>query len=98
MEEHPCGGCKVCRKRLEHWSVLAEIDNVVLSFTRNISSPASKETNHKKMPVTSLCFMLILTVSDVIANVVKVVKECLNFQKCWKTTSWSLRRLRPSRF
>ena len=81
-KELPCGGCKVCRKRHEQWSVLAEVDDVVPLFTRNISSPASKETKHQKTSVTSLFFMLILTVSD-IANVVKVVKECLNFQKCW---------------
>ena len=96
LEELPCGGCKVCRKRHEQWSVLAEVDDVVPLFTRNISSRASKETKHQKTSVTSLFFMLILTVSDMIANVVKVVKECLNFQSCWGNTSWSLRRLRPA--
>ena len=41
--------------------------------------------------------MLFFTISDMIADVVNVVKECLNFQKCYRNISWSLRRLRPSR-
>ena len=54
LEELPCGGCKVCRKRHEQWSVLAEVDDVVPLFTRIISSRASKETKHQKTSVTSL--------------------------------------------
>lgn len=48
LENLPCGGCKVCHKRHEQWSVLQDVDDVVPLFARNVSYSGSK-----KLPTAS---------------------------------------------
>ena len=43
LENLPCGGCKVCHKRHEQWSVLQDVDDVVPLFARNVSYSGSNK-------------------------------------------------------
>ena len=59
LEEHPCGGCKTCKKRQDRWAVLDDVDDVVPLFARPVSCRRPLLSGDRKFPYVGIILSLV---------------------------------------